>query len=808
MSRTERFFGSANRPDRIARRARLLPLLLLAAALFVPAEARANRLAGESSPYLREHAQDPVDWYPWGEAAFDRAQKELKPIFLSIGYSACHWCHVMQRESFSDAGIARLLNDSFVAIKVDREERPDLDTIYMDAVVTTTGAGGWPMSLFLTPDLKPFQGGTYYPRDRFAQLLTQIAGAWKSRRAEVIAGAESIRRAVEDMQAAGGGPGGDDPTSDLLGAAVAELKTTYDRDHGGFGRAPKFPPHGALALLLRAHRERGDQDALQMATTTLVAMARGGLYDQVGGGFHRYTMDAAWRTPHFEKMLYDNALLVPLYLVAWRQTDRPEFRLVAEETLEFMSREMKAPSGGFAASLDADTEGEEGRYYTWTPAEIGAAVGPNEAKRVAEYFGVTDKGSLPDGRSVLIAAVGDERFAAERGLNLETWRRAFEKSRAAMFKARARRPAPARNDNVLAGWNGLAISAFATGFRATQNPDYLKEARAAAAFVLGHLRGADGTLRVSWREGRVGPPGVLEDNALLVRGLLDLDAVDPGGGWRRAAVAILADAARFEDARGGWFRAAPSDELFVRPVRFNDEALPGGNAMMVENLARLSLLTRDAGLMRAAMRAVDRAAAPMRAQPSSYPYLILARDSVRAAASASASAAKPAEGGLVATASAATTATPAAPRVIPGTVVGRANRERVVESAWSEPDGPVRPGEVARATVRLTIKSGWHINSSKPTLDYLIGTKVQVTETGGATVEGIDYPEGHLVRLAFADEQLSVYEKEVAITPRLRTPRDAAAAGGVDVVARLTYQACSDKACLPPETVEFKSRIA
>jgi len=809
----------------------LLAFLIVAAP--PQAQAAANHLDGQISPYLLEHADNPVDWYPWGDAALARAQRELKPIFLSIGYSSCHWCHVMERESFSDPEVARLLNEGFVSIKVDREERPDLDDIYMDAVVVTTGGGGWPMSLFLTPDLKPFQAGTYYPRDRFVSIIRSVRSAWLEKRPEVLAAAESIRRAMADLQKAPGGERGDDPDADLLGPAVAALAATYDHDHGGFGGAPKFPPHGALALLLRAQRERGDTQALDMAVATLDAMARGGLCDQVGGGFHRYTTDVAWRLPHFEKMLYDNALLVPLYLMAWKQSGRAEFRLVAEETLEWMQREMRGPSGGFCAALDADSGGEEGGYYTWTIDQIRSAVGAADAGALVDYFGATVRGDLAGGRNVLHVTAGDAAFAARRDLPVPVWRTTYDRARSGMLAARQSRPRPHRDDTILTAWNGLAISAFAVGHRATGRPDYLETARAAATFALKNLRDRDGSTRVSWRAGRSGGPGYLDDNALLIRGLLDLYGADGNAAWVEAATALAKNADRFADEAGGWYFAPEREDLIVRPLSLNDDALPSGNAVMVENLARLSALRGDAGLLRTAMRTVDRAAGPMRTEPASYPYMILARETARAAATpvphdaasaAPAAASAPAAGMFGTPAQAAepgakagATATPpagaaplsagtATPRAVAGVVVGRGNKERVVESAWLEPAESVRPGAAVTAAVRLVIKSGWHINSSKPSLDYLIPTRVQVTDPGGATVEGIDYPAGHMVKLAFADESLSVFEGEVVIHPRLRTAR-VAAEGAIAVVARLTYQACSDKACLPPETVEFKTSL-
>jgi uncharacterized protein YyaL (SSP411 family)/cytochrome c biogenesis protein CcdA len=776
-------------------------LALAALAFLAPAETRANHLEGQTSPYLIEHAGNPVDWYPWGDEALAKARREDKPIFLSIGYSACHWCHVMARESFADPGTAALLNASFVAIKVDREERPDLDALYMNAAIVTTGEGGWPLSVFLTPDLKPFQGGTYYPRDRFRDLLRSVAEAWRSKRADVLAAADNVTRAVIDLEKVPGDGRADDPGGDLLGPAVAAIKRTYDKSNGGFGGAPKFPPHGALALLLRAHRERGDAEALDMAVGTLAAMARGGIYDQVGGGFRRYATDAAWRKPHFEKTLYDNALLVPLYLMAWKQAGRPEMRLVAEETLEWAGREMADPRGGFCATLDADSGGEEGRYDTWTLGEIGAAVGAQEVSRISAYFGATAQGDLPGGRNILHVPESDAAFAAKQRLSLAAWRRELDTARSRLLAARAARPRPHRDDKVLTAWNGLMISAYAVAHRATGRADYLDTARRTASFALEHLRDRDGRPRVSWRDGTPGGPGFLDDTAFLVRGLLDLQAADRDPAWLKAAESLTRDAGRFADAAGGWFFTADQKDLFARPLFLNDMSLPSGNAVMVENLARLSSLTGDLGSLNAANRAIDRAATVMRASPGSYPYLILARDTVRAAAKALAAtapaAAEPASPAATTTPPAAGTAKP-----IAGTLVGHAAKEQVVDTSLIPPGGATRPGAIAEVSIVLDIHKGWHINSATPSLDYLIPTRVQFPESGGTVVEAIDYPPGEMVKLQFAEERLSVYQGKVTLRPRLRVGRDAVA-GTVAVVARVTWQACSEKACLPPQTAEF-----
>jgi uncharacterized protein YyaL (SSP411 family) len=767
-----------------------------------------NHLAGSSSPYLLMHADNPIDWYPWGPAALDRARKEDKPIFLSIGYSACHWCHVMEQESFSDPEIAGLLNEGFVSIKVDREERPDLDSLYINAVIASTGGGGWPMTLFLTPDLRPFMAFTYVPKARLRIMVGNIGNAWKEHRAPLLAGADKLRDAMAELQKSPGDGHADDPSTDLVGTAVAALQRTYDAQNGGFGKPPKFPPHGALALLLRAHRDAGNDEALRMAAFTLEAMARGGVNDQIGGGFHRYAVDAAWRVPHFEKMLSDNALLVPLYLMAWKQTNRKEFRDVAESILTWAQREMSDAQGGYYTSLDADSGGVEGAYYTWTPDELQAALPAGDAALVGEYYGVTPKGDVR-GRSVLAPVAGDQDFAAKHSLTAEAWRGRLDGARKSLLAARQRRPKPACDDKVLTAWNGLMVSALTAAHVATGERSYLDRARKTAGFALRTLRDANGQPRVSWRRGRAGGPGFLDDSAFLIRGLLDLHAADHDAKWLDAAAALTRDAGRFADPDGGWFFAVDTPDLIVRPRGLDDTALPSGSAIMVENLARLSYLAGDVGALTTAGRTLDRGAQEMRSDPTSHPYLILARESVMQArrAGPSGAAAPPSLVSQPPGAKANPAPAPApATAGVKGEVVGRGNRERVVEAEWSFPSEATRPGGAVVASIAVHIKDGWHVNSAKPTLDYLIPTKVTVSDPGGTTVEAIDYPPGQMVKLQFAEQELSVYQGTVTIRPRLRVPRTLSPSS-IPIVARMTYQSCSDKSCLPPETVEFKAPL-
>ncbi len=795
-----------------------------------PGTQRPNHLAGQTSPYLIQHLYNPVDWYPWGDEAIRRARAEQKPIFLSIGYSACHWCHVMERETFLDPEIARILKESFISIKVDREERPDLDDLYMTAVQAMSGSGGWPMSVFLTPDLEPFFGGTYFPRDRFRDLIVSLADAWSKRRPEVLAVAARMRQAIVEMQHPRPTTTSFDPGADMLTPAVAGLKVRFDSVNGGFGGAPKFPPHGALALLLKAHREKGDAAALDMAVRTLEAMARGGIYDQLGGGFHRYSTDAKWRVPHFEKMLYDNALLAPLYLEAWTQTGRLDLRRVGEETLGWALREMADPAGGFYGTLDADSEGEEGRYYVWTRAEIRRALGEHDAGLVIAYYGVTDKGDLPGGKNVLHVAVAPAEFARRHSLSPSQLESRLAAARAKLFKARSARVRPHLDDKVLTAWNGLMISALAEAYSATGEAKYRDAALNAARFAARDLKGTDGHLLVSWRKGRPGLPGHLDDSAFLAQGFLDLHDAVKDRTWVEEASRIVKDADRFFDKSSGGYFLAPAGrtDLFVRTKSLNDDALPSGNAVMVACLSRLAVLERDRAILDPAIRTLNLAAPGMTSSPAAYSYMILAAgEADRAAATAGkeplaameppAAPAKheaPAAGVALAASKSEAAGDKAAPvpssagtRTLKGTIVGRPSPQKVVDAQLSVPERPIRPGEPVTLSLLLDISPGWHVNSSRPTLKYLIPTKVEFPEAAGLAVEQIAYPEGIMVELEFAKEKLSVFMDKTVIRPTLRPPADAPS-GPHALRARVNYQACSDTACLAPETSEFSFTLS
>jgi uncharacterized protein len=587
-----------------------------------------NRLAGETSPYLLQHSHNPVDWYPWGEAALARAKEEDRPIFLSIGYAACHWCHVMERESFEDEQTAADLNAHFVAIKVDREERPDLDAVYMDAVQAMTGQGGWPMSVFLTPDGRPFYGGTYFPNEprhgipSFRQLLARIAEVWSDQREEVEATATRLAEHVRSGQEA---PGRliesltDAPVVSLderMSSAVAALRKGFDAINGGWGSAPKFPQAMSIELLLNEHRRSGNRDALVMATKTLDTMAAGGIYDHLGGGFARYATDARWLVPHFEKMLYDNAQLARVYAQAWQVVGDEHYAYVARETLDFVAHELRnPPGGGFASSLDADTDGEEGLTYVWHAREVREILGDTAPLFEAAY-GVTEPGNW-DGRSILERVADDTALAARFERSRSDVAEALALARVKLLRARDERPQPARDDKVLTSWNGLMIGAFAEAGRLLHEHSFVDVATDAADFVWRELRTADGRLLRSWKDGKAQHAATLEDHAHLADGLLTLYEATFEERHFIAARELADIVLEHFAADGGGFHdtADDAEQLIARPRNLQDNALPSGGAMATLVLLRLAALTGEGRYRSAA----EEALAPLTAIAVQHP---------------------------------------------------------------------------------------------------------------------------------------------------------------------------------------------
>lgn len=595
-----------------------------------------NRLIDETSPYLLQHAHNPVAWYPWGAEALAKAQAEAKPIFLSIGYSACHWCHVMERESFEDETTAAFMNEHFVNIKVDREERPDLDAIYMEAVVAMTNAGGWPMSVFLTPDGQPFYGGTYYPPEprygmpSFRQVLQAVTDAYQKRRADVLGQAARLTSALQNTANLSGA--GSELSTTLLDTAVATLHQYFDEQDGGFGNQPKFPQPMTLDFLLTQYKRTGDLDTLYMAELTLEKMAHGGIYDQLGGGFHRYSVDAVWLVPHFEKMLYDNSQLLRTYLHAWQLTANPLYRRVVEQTIDYVLREMTAPDGGFYSTQDADSEGEEGKFFVWTTAELEAVLAPHAAAIFESYYGVSPRGNF-EGRTILAVTRTVANVAERFHTTPEEVERILAEGRRQLFAVREGRSKPARDEKIITEWNGLMIHALAECGVVLGRADALAAATKAADFMLTHMSQPDGKLFRSYKDGQARLNAYLEDYAALIRALLALyestfDLRWLGEASRLAQIML----AQFHDAaNGGFFQTGiDHEQLVVRRKDFVDNAIPSGNSMAAEALLRLSVLVGNLEYRAQAVRILLTMQEVMSRQPTGFGRLLCALDTVLA----------------------------------------------------------------------------------------------------------------------------------------------------------------------------------
>jgi len=793
---------------------------------------RENRLARESSPYLLLHKDNPVDWYPWGPEALAKARREGKPIFLSVGYSTCYWCHVMERESFSDAGVAELMNRSFVSIKVDREERPDLDEIYMTATQILTQHGGWPNSVWLTPDLEPFYAGTYFPpedrygRPGFATVLRGLAEAWAGRRVEVEQQAEELAAAVRRVLEERVRPGAEPPSAAVAARARDGLARSFDETWGGFGGAPKFPSPSNL-FLLQELAARGDAEAGKMLAATLDRMARGGLYDQLGGGFHRYATDRQWRVPHFEKMLYDNAHLLALYAREHARTGDPEAARIARETAEWVRREMTSPEGAFWSAIDAETEGEEGAFYVWSREQLTAALGEQGFAFAAPLLGFDGAPFFEGERWVLHLPAPLAEQAAARGIDPALLLVRLAGPKGKLFEARAVRERPLTDDKVLADWNGMMIAGLADAGRLLGDPELTARAARAARFVLAELwvapaDGSDGEpdaerdagavpagssrgpgaggepdpdgnagaaaagsarglggggearriLHHAWRGGNASVPAFLADYAFLVRGLLALDRATGEPEWLDAARALTAEQiARLRSPDGGFFVAAESPDLLFRSQDPFDGAIPSANAVAALDLLDLAAATGEAR-WREEARATLAAFAPLvESFPDGSRMLALAalrwRDGAEERAAAEAGAAA---GGAVAA------------------VAREAESAVAVSARFGAPDeGGWRP-----FTVRLEIAGGWHVNANPASREFLIPTAV---EAAGGELRAVAYPAGERFRFAFADDELEVYGGAVEIPGELRA--------GEGVRLRVTYQACDDERCLPPVVREL-----
>jgi uncharacterized protein YyaL (SSP411 family) len=594
----------------------------------------ANRLAGETSPYLLQHAHNPVDWFPWGEEALHKAKQEDKPILLSIGYSACHWCHVMERESFEDPATAAVMNAGFVNIKVDREERPDLDGIYMQAVQAMTGHGGWPMTVFLAPDGTPFYGGTYFPpEDRhnlpsFTRVLQAIEDAWRKKRDQVLASGMQLREQLaQTVSASASGTGLD---VGVLDAAAKGLIQQFDPNYGGFGNAPKFPQPMAVEFLLRYWKRTDDKQALIVAEHTLQQMARGGVFDHLGGGFHRYSTDAEWLVPHFEKMLYDNAQLARAYLMGYQATGNAFFRTIAELTIGYVLRDLTDASGGFYSTEDADSEGEEGKFYVWRPSDLESLLGADDAPLFGAFYDVTEAGNFEHGASILHMPESPANVASRVGVSETRLLEVLERGRTVLFDARERRVRPARDEKVLASWNGMMLRALAEAGRTLAEPTFIQAAINNAHFLLGSMRKPDGGMYRTWKPGHEARlNGYLEDYANVADGLIAVYEATFDRRWLDAATALAnAMLERFADSDNGGFFDTSTDheQLIARPKDLFDNATPSGNAVAADVLLRLAALTANPDYQRAAQGVLELLQQPMTRYPLGFARSLSAAD--------------------------------------------------------------------------------------------------------------------------------------------------------------------------------------
>ena len=716
-----------------------------------------NRLILEDSPYLLQHAHNPVDWYAWGPAAFAKAREENKPIFLSIGYSTCHWCHVMERESFEDPEVAWFLNEHFVAVKVDRERRPAIDTIYMTAVQLLTGRGGWPMSSFLNLDGQTFFGGTYFPRAQFLELLRQVDMAWRENRQGLEQQASQVAAAVAAATRSADTAGKVD--DDVVQRAVANLQRAHDESQGGFSFAPKFPNESRYLLLLDETLRNNDDDTRNLIHFDLQAMARGGIYDQVAGGFHRYSTDAAWLVPHFEKMLYNQAQLSHIYAEAWRLTGDDNFARIARQISDYVLRDMTAPEGGFYSATDADSSGGEGRFFLWTPAQIRGVLSPADADLAIDLYGVTEDGNF-EGSNIPYLPVPLAEFARQRDMPLSELLKCVANIRADLYAGRSQRAHPDRDEKIVTSWNGMMIAALAEVAEVLHEPRYQTAALRAAHYLWQSSQRDNGEL---WRvrlDGRSSVPAIQEDYAWLADGFIHLYDITQDPRWLERAEVLVATMNRlfWDDKAGGYFMNTSIEGIatMTRPKDSADGAVPSGNAAALHVLAKLARRTGEDAYRRTANALLAAYANPINQGPTAFSYLL------RGAQLLSSGAAGPYQ---------------------------YAARGAIRVNAQVQAN---------RLIVDLAIRPGWHINAHKTLQEELIPTVVGLEKAvPGWRPGALSYPRPVLKTLGFQSEELALYEGQVRITMGLKQTIPAVAVPLIPVELRL--QACDDSVCLPPE---------
>ena len=717
-----------------------------------------NRLILEDSPYLIQHAHNPVDWYSWSDEAFAAAKRENKPIFLSIGYSTCHWCHVMEEESFDNPAVAKILNQHFISIKVDREQRPDIDSAYMTAVMMITQHGGWPMSSFLTPEGKTFFGGTYFPPDRFSELLSQIAQAWEQQPDQLNTQAERIAQAVANHNEAKAK--GEAITDALTKQAVQENLDSFDARFGGFSAAPKFPHEPTLLFLLDQNRRHIDQSVTTALRKTLDAMAQGGIYDQIGGGFARYATDAHWLIPHFEKMLYNQALLARAYTQSWQQTGNDADQRVARQTLDYVLRDMTTPSNGFYSATDADSEGEEGLFFLWTTEQINTLLKPDDATFVIKLFGISKQGNF-EGQNILNLPVSLATFAEQSKLAIAEVYQRLDKIREIMRLEREKRIHPLRDDKVVTAWNGMMITALAEAGDALQEPRYTSAAIKAAEFLWKLHRKPDNSLWRASLNDNASIPASQEDYAYLAESFLSLYDVSGETHWLERAKALTDTMLeKFWDAKeGGFFMNEPSQAvpILARPKDLNDGAIPSGNSVALRVLAMLTRRTDDLNYENRARNTLGALAGSVKTYPASYGYLLMGRDELEHGATGS---------------------------------IQYAAKGAVRITSKNTQNGVV--------TISLSMQSGWHINAHKPLDADLIATTITLPETEtGWLLQSVIYPEPVIKTLQFQQQPLALYEDTASLQVQLK----ATAQHNHLVPLQINLQACNDQHCLAPETI-------
>jgi uncharacterized protein YyaL (SSP411 family) len=739
-----------------------------------------NRLANESSPYLLLHRHNPVDWYPWGPEALEKARREDKPIFVSVGYSTCYWCHVMERESFSSPEVAERMNREFVNIKVDREERPDIDEIYMAATQILTGQGGWPNSVFLTADLKPFYAGTYFPPDErhgrpsFRRVLEGLAEAWHNRRDEVQMQAEEMAGAMGRYLEQRLKPAAAPPSPGVAERSLEALARRFDSQNGGFGGAPKFPTPSNLFLCLEMAGE--NEQAGQMLAATLDRMARGGIYDQLGGGFHRYATDAEWNVPHFEKMLYDNGVLLEIYAREHERTGDAQAARIVRETAQWIAREMTSVEGAFWSAIDAETHGHEGAFYVWTRDEIFEALGREDAAFLAPILGFDGPPFFEEDQYVLHLPEPLEQAAARRKMDPGELLREVKSIEERLFIARARRDRPLTDDKILADWNGMVIAGLAVAGEVLNDPALVERAATAARFVLSRMRSPEGLLLHAWRQGQGRIPAYLDDYAFLVRGLLALHEAQGDDSWLRAAVELTEEQIRrLRDPEGGFFVAAESPDLLFRSKDVFDGATPAGNAVAVLNLLELAERTGDRTWLSEARASLQAFAPMIQGSPEGARMMSLAVRRYHRVELEETDAAAGQAAAFERTAAASG-----------AEKMARAASE-LVKVSLAEP-GAGESGEGWQPfRLVLEIAPGWHIQANPASEEFLLPT--EVTAAGGAEVRNLQYPPGEEMPAAFAGGRpLAVYAGRVEL------------AGEVSGHGRLVvrFQLCDDARCLPP----------